>query len=309
MDYDTLIDRETWDFINRTTEYYPPDATGMSVADQRQVYNDLCRAFFQGYPPGLVVDDQVIAGVPVRTYEKAPSDAVVIYFHGGGFVVGGLDSHDDVCAEICDLTGFRVVSVDYRLSPEHKHPAAFEDALAVCSDFAFANPDKNLVLAGDSAGANLAAAVAHRTRGMYPIAGQVLIYGAFGGDVDKGSYLTHAHAPMLTRDDILYYMGIRFEDGTPNSDPTAAPLYDTNFANLPPSILISAECDPISDDSRDYAERISAAGGQALWINEKGLVHGYLRGRKSVRRAQESFARIVRAIDGFGRGLPFPPSL
>ncbi|HGG06290.1 MAG TPA: esterase, partial [Aliiroseovarius sp.] len=164
-------------------------------------------------------------------------------------------------------------------------------------------------LAGDSAGANLASAVSHATRGQFRIAGQVLIYGAFGGNVDRGSYLTHAHAPMLTRDDIVYYMDIRFDNSAPDADPTAAPLQDTDFTDLPPSVLISAECDPLSDDSRDYAERIESAGGQALWINEAGLVHGYLRGRKTVRRARESFARIVKAIDGFGRALPFPPSL
>lgn len=226
-----------------------------------------------------------------------------MYCHGGGFVLGGLDSHDDVCAEICAQTGYRVVAVDYRLAPEHGHPAAFEDAWSVLI-WIKDTYGPGIVLAGDSAGANLCAAVAHHARGRSEaILGQVLIYGAFGGDADRGSYLEHAQAPMLTRQDILYYMDVRTPGAVPQDDPRFSPLQDSDFSGLPPTVLVTADCDPVRDDSRDYRDRILEAGGKAHWINEPGLVHGYLRARHSVGRARDSFERISIAIEALGQGI------
>ncbi len=167
---------------------------------------------------------------------------------------------------------------------------------------AVAATGERIVLAGNSAGANLAAAVAHATRGTVPVAGLVLIYPGLGGDLNRGSYLTHAHAPMLTRDDILFYAGIRYPDGArPKApDPTALPLDDTDFTGLPPTICFSAECDPHCDDGPAYAAQITAAGGEAHAVVEPGLVHGYLRARHMSARARGSFARINRAICDLG---------
>lgn len=298
QDYQTLIDAPTWDFIRATDAAYPPDTATLGIADQRAIYDRMCRVFFQGYPPGVTAHDATIAGVPCRVYPGAAP--AVVYLHGGGFVVGGLHSHDDVCAEIRARTGLKVVAVDYRLSPEHKHPAAFDDSCAVISALGKEGP---VVLAGDSAGGNLAAAASHALRGSdVAILGQVLIYPGLGGDMDTGSYLTHAHAPMLTRDDVLFYKDIRHGAPPPAADPTVSPLRDTNFAHLPPTLAISAECDPLADDARDYAAAITAAGGWARWVLEPGLVHGYLRARATVPRAAASFTRIVTAIAAFAKG-------
>ncbi len=302
MDYAHLIDRETRDFINRTADYYPADAVDLSIAEQRRLYDNMCRAFFQGYPDGVRVENRNANGVPVRVYETGSTRVNVLYFHGGGFVVGGLESHDDVCAEICARTGYRVISVDYRLAPEHKHPAHFEDSWTAFEYVTLTWPDP-VILSGDSAGGNLAAAVAHQARGKPGnILGQVLIYPGLGGDSDKGSYLAHAAAPMLSREETLFYKKIRVDGEVPLNDPTFSPLQDTDFSGLPPSVIITAECDPLSDDGRDYRDRILAAGGRAYWHNEAGLVHGYLRGRNTVTRARESFDRIVGAIAVLGQG-------
>jgi acetyl esterase len=307
-DYRTLLDAETWAFIERTNSYYPPDAVDCTIEQQRATYDRLCREFFAGYPQGVSAEDGVIAeedhDIPIRTYrnEKADDAALVLYFHGGGFILGGLDSHDDICAELCARTGYEVVSVDYRLAPEHRHPAAFDDALAAF-EWAIATDRREIVLCGDSAGGNLAAGVSHATRGhkRRPI-GQVLIYPSLGGDRTKGSYVTHAEAPMLTVRDMAFYKDVHTGGADVSDDITYAPLKDANFANLPPTVIVSAECDPLSSDGQACCERITADGGRCAWFNEKGLVHGYLRARHSVARARISFTRIVEAVKTLGRG-------
>ncbi|WP_170444731.1 alpha/beta hydrolase [Ruegeria arenilitoris] len=303
MDYERLIDEETWAFIRRTAESYPEDAVDRSIEDQRRVYDDMCRAFRQPRPPGVETRDSSADGVGVRVYSCGDPTRTVVYMHGGGFVVGGLDSHDDVCAELCAQTGYRVVAVDYRLCPEHVHPAQFQDCWTAVNwvQSEFGDP---LVLAGDSAGGNLAAAVAHHARGRIGnILGQVLIYPGLGGDPNQGSYVEHAHAPMLTRDEVMFYEKVRCGGAVPELDPTFAPLHDTDFSGLPPTVVVTADCDPLRDDGAAYCAKITAAGGQAHWINEAGLVHGYLRARHSVTRAADSFERISIAVEALGQGL------
>lgn len=307
-DYSKLIDAETWAFIERTNSYYPPNTVDFSIEDQRAVYDHMCREFFAGYPNGVTASDGAVVDgddtTPIRTYTKAGVGPVahVLYFHGGGFILGDLESHDDVCAELCDRTGFTVTAVDYRLSPEHLHPAAFDDSLGAF-EWLTRETELPIVLCGDSAGGNLAAAISQATRDAErkPV-GQVLIYPGLGGDMDRGSHVMHANAPMLTRQDLLYYKDIRTGGYDVEGDPTYAPLAATDFSGLPPTVIVSAECDPLSDDGRDYRDAILAAGGKAIWFNEVGLVHGYLRARHTVARARESFTRIVQAVSALGRG-------
>ena len=305
-DYGALLDAEVWAYITRSEGFYPPDAVDLTIAEQRAVYDTMCAAFHQGRPATVTVTDEPLGGVSCRRYERGNSDSdiTVIYYHGGGFVVGGLDSHDDICAEICDLTGYRVVSVDYALAPEHPFPRCFNDAWSAATAIA-AQWRGPLLLAGDSAGGNLAAAVAHYARGRLDerIAGQVLIYPGLGGDWGQGSYVEHAEAPQLSTRDMEFYMKIRCGGAAPpQGDPRYAPLHDTDFAGLPPTVLITAQCDPLSSDGGAYRDALLAAGGQAVWTEEPGLVHGYLRARVMSQRAAESFDRVVAALTALGRG-------
>jgi acetyl esterase len=262
-----------------------------------------CVAFHQGRPEGVTTSDGIVAtathAIPVRRYRmaNAPAKAVAVYYHGGGFVLGDLDSHDDICAQICAGTGFEVISADYRLAPEHPHPAAFEDALAVF-EWVAATSTLPIVLCGESAGGNLAAAVAHATRHAI---GQVLIYPGLGGDETGRSYVEHAEAPLLTIADIEFYRRVRSAPGQSLDDPTFSPLRDRDFSGLPPTVIVSAECDPLSSDGETYRHRIVAAGGQAWWREEKRLVHSFLRAHPTVPRAAEAFGRIIEDIAKLGR--------
>ena len=298
IDYRHIIDDATWQFIEKTNSFYPENVVDATVGEQRAIYNAMCAAFHAGIPKDVVVTDGNVGSVPVRQYHQDNSSGpIVVYMHGGGFVVGGLLSHDDVCAEICAATGLRVTSVDYRLSPEHPHPGAYDDCQTVF-DHLIADP---VILCGDSAGGNLAAALAHNNRGT-PVLGQVLIYPGLGGDMNRGSYQRHAQAPMLTRDDILFHKDVR--GPIKAGDTRASPLSDTDFSALPPTVAIAAECDPLADDARQYRDAIQAAGGRAIFIEETGLVHGFLRARHMAPRARAGFARITRAITGMAARTP-----
>lgn len=302
-DYDQWLDDEVRAYLARCDELYPPDAINLDILGQRRVYDEMCAAFDQGRPEGVTVQDEPYGGVLCRRYEpECESSGTVVYYHGGGFVVGGLDSHDSICAEICENTRLRVVAVDYPLAPEHTYPEDFEAAwiayIAVREAF-----DGPCVVCGDSAGGNLAAAVSRKGRqeGQLPD-GQVLIYPGLGGDMSLPSYSEHAEAPQLTRRDVEFYMSIRFGGEIPEKDPQFAPLAARSFAGLPPTICITAECDPLTSDSDEYVNRIAAAGGKALWINEAGLVHGYLRARGMSKRAADSFRRICSGLRALSEG-------
>ncbi|RWC54479.1 alpha/beta hydrolase [Mesorhizobium sp.] len=306
--YETRLDPALWTYIDAVNAWYPPEITGLPIDKQRAVYDRMSQAFHQGRPAGVKASDGLIAAagrdIPVRRYQRAgkAAKAMVVYYHGGGFILGGLESHDDICAELCDGTGFDVLSVDYRLAPEHLHPAAFDDAVAAF-EWAAAATDLPLVLCGESAGGNLAAAVAQATRNHARAAiGQVLIYPELGGDESAGSYSEHAEAPLLSVADIAFYRDVRSTRRQSLDDPTFSPLRDTDFSGLPPTAIVTAECDPLSSDGETYRDRILASGGKAWWHEEPRLVHSFLRARATVPAAAEAFARIVAALGALGRG-------
>lgn len=304
--YRQLLDQEILAFIEKTESFFPADAASFSIERQREIYGDLCQHFHADYPDEVSAADAMITtaghSIPVRHYQTSgqATTAHILYYHGGGFVIGDLNSHDAICAELCGQTGFNVTSVDYRLAPENVHPAAFDDALAAY-EYLLSTTELPIILCGDSAGATLAATVAYATRDhIVKPAGQVLIYPALGGDIAAGSYLEHAHAPMLSTEDMLFYYNAVSGGKDISNDPTYLPLLATDYTGLPPTVIITAQCDPLRDDGRDYQQRIQAAGGQAEWIDEAGLVHGYLRARHSSEVARDSFARIVEALRSFG---------
>jgi acetyl esterase len=269
-------------------------------------------AAFRGAPPTGVTwsDFDVYAERPprlIRARRYRPRDgedaATVLYLHGGGFSLGSLESHHDVCLGVSDGTGLEVVAIDYRLAPEYIHSAQSDDCEAAYR--LLSDGGRAILVAGDSAGGNLAAGICLRARdyGYCAPLAQVLIYPDLGGDVDAGSYVENAEAPLLSRADCLLYRKVRTgADRRPaEPDPDLAPLASRSFARLPPAFIVSADIDPLRGDSRSYVENLRAAGVAAQWRNELQLVHGYLRARHSCARAARSFAAIVTAIRDFAR--------
>lgn len=302
------LDLEMSAYVERVNGFYPPDAVDLDIAGQRKHYDRLCVAFNRAHPQGVATEDGTLPGpagaLRIRRYRRSLNEgpATILYFHGGGFVLGGLDSHDSVCAELCGATGHRVVAVEYRLSPEHIHPAHHDDALAAFR--ALIREERPVVLAGDSAGGALAASVALATRGEPRAAiGQLLIYPGLGGEsLGLASYTEHAEAIHLTADDVAYYRRMRAGGEPRLHDWTFAPLWASSLAHLPPCVAVSADIDPLRDDAAEYVRRLQAAHVRARWLNERGLVHGFLRARLMSRRAQAAFDRICDAASRLGRG-------
>jgi acetyl esterase len=289
-------------FLIEGESLYPENAVEFTMDEQRAFYDRYCAHFRKPRPAAVSAEDFTVGAVPCRRYRKTGTQGVpvMLYLHGGGYVVGGLDSHDDVCAEICDGAGIDVVAVQYRLAPEHPFPAAFEDGWAVLRHLA--TRYERIVIGGDSAGGNLSASIAIRARdeGGPNIRGQILIYPGLGGDMTRGSYITQANAPGLTTRDVIYYRDTYKGGGSK----FAEPLRETNFAGLPPAFLVAAGLDPLHDDCFDYAARLSAAGVPAKVRDEPQLVHAFLRARNMSAPARASFDAITAACASLAhRGL------
>jgi acetyl esterase/lipase len=227
----------------------------------------------------------------------------VLYFHGGGFVLGSLDSHQVITARLAADTGLDVIAVDYRLAPEHRAPAAHDDCMEITlaaleRRLPFDSPaGATLQLAGDSAGGTLAASVAMRLRdeGIEGINGLALIYPMLGTDPQPPSRDTEAQAPMLTLTDVHAFRDMYWGETAPYPQWTI-PLDATRYDGLPPTLAIGAEHDPLRDDARVFAERILAAGGEAhLWIGT-GLVHGCWRAIESSPGVQAMHGEVCRFL-------------
>ncbi|PST22227.1 alpha/beta hydrolase [Mesorhizobium plurifarium] len=283
-------------FRDRCEAFYPADAVNASVEQQRQWYDALCAEFDAPSPEGLDRRDERVAGkIPVRHYRpsKIASETRVFYIHGGGFVVGSLESHDAICAELAHGARVELVSVDYRLAPEHVWPAAFEDCREVLE--VLLAEGRPLIVAGDSAGGNLAAGMAleARARGLAGIVGQVLVYPGLGGDLTRGSYIEMAEAPLLSTSDVGYYREML---KAPADEPLAHPLRAADLSGLPPAYISGAYFDPLRDDARAYAARLVQAGVDVTYREEPQMVHSWLRARHMSSGAQEGFGRLVQAV-------------
>jgi len=285
------------EFLEICNHFYPADAVDAPIAQQRAWYDALCARFDRPLPDGLIFQDEVLF-VPIRRYRPAriATETVLLYLHGGGFVVGSLDSHHAICAEIAEFAEAELISVDYRLAPEHVWPAQTDDCYGVLKQLV--GQDRQVVVIGDSAGGNLAAGLALRARDeeLQGILGQVLIYPALGGDLVSGSYREMAHAPGLTTADIAYYRAVL---KAPESEPVVHPLLSRDLSGLPAAYITAAHFDPLRDDGRIYAERLTQSGVAATFREEPQMVHAWLRARHMSEGAREGFKALCEAIQHF----------
>ncbi|WP_455883530.1 alpha/beta hydrolase [Pseudomonas putida] len=274
-------------FVAKTESFTSDDS---SLAGLRRNYERMCQAFTPPQPSGLQLSDFSLGGVGVRSYlPSTPTPEAgwpcLLYMHGGGWVVGGLASHDFICFELATALQVLVIAIDYRLAPEHPFPAAFDDCRAVwqaigAGQAPYAINLQRLVVIGDSAGGNLAAALCLglRDAGQPMPRAQVLIYPGLGGPADLPSRRDCRDAPLLSTADTECYLALYLR-GAAKPSPYAMPLLAEDFSGLPKALIAVAQFDPLRDDGILYAERLQAAGVPAVLYPGKGLVHGCLRAR------------------------------
>ena len=222
--------------------------------------------------------------VPLRVYTPAGEGPfpVVVYFHGGGWVIGDLDVVDRPCRTLANATGAVVASVDYRLAPEHPFPAAFDDCYAATSWVA-AHADElggdpaRVVVAGDSAGGNLAAAVAiaARDRGGPPLAGQLLVYPATDLDFSRPSYRENHEGYLLNTASVQWFWAHYLGAADPGDDPRAWPMRAEDLTGVAPAFVATAEYDPLRDEGEAYADRLRAAGVPVVLQRYDGMIHAF----------------------------------
>jgi acetyl esterase len=269
----------------------PPTHT-LSVADARAYYRDR-RSVTQPAPPEVALVRELrmngpLGAIPMRLYRPLASSAtaalpVLVYYHGGGWVIGDLDTHDSLCRALSNESGCAVVSVDYRLGPEHRFPAAVNDALAatrwVREQATELHLDASrLAVGGDSAGGNLAAVVsiAARDSGDLPIAFQLLIYPATDQHRTAPSHTTNGQGYLLTRDTMDYFSGHYIGDPAQYQDWRASPLLHADLSKLPPALVLTAGYDPLRDEGAAYAEALTAAGNRAGYVCFERQIHGFI---------------------------------
>jgi acetyl esterase len=245
--------------------------------------------------------------VPIREYRPAgaqPADTLpaLVYFHGGGWVIGNIETHDVLCRQLCQASGCAVFSVDYRLAPEHVFPAAYEDALAAFHWVVSQAPDLHIdplrvAVGGDSAGGNLAAAVCLGARGSaLPPAFQMLIYPATLMYPNTPSFHANGEGYGLTAQAMDWFMDHYLPTRGHGDDWRASPLKASSHADLPPALVLTAGFDPLRDEGLQYADALSNAGVEAQYICFERQIHGFITMGRVIREAYTAVDVCAQAL-------------
>jgi acetyl esterase len=286
----------------------PPPGT-VPVEETRRLFSRIAQwGLMGGRIPLHSVQDETVQvedrAVPVRVYRPLPEAdlPLLVYCHGGGFMMGSLDTHDSICRHLSRDARLVVVSVDYRLAPEHQFPAAPDDVYAALlwaagnAQQLGARPDR-IAVGGDSAGANLAAVTALRARdrGEVELAFQLLIYPR----VDMTDHQTQSWKDLdgflLSRTTADFFRSGYLPDPELYGHPYASPLLAADHRRLPPALVISAEFDPLRDEGEAYARKLQAAGVPARFVRYSGVVHGFF-GLRPCRKSEQAFVEVAQAL-------------
>ena len=283
-----------------------------SPAEAREDFRQFCSFGAPGNLPIGKVENISAGSIPLRSYTPVARDSellpVIIYFHGGGFVLGDLDCYDALCRTLANEGGCRVISVDYRLAPEHSFPAAVDDCFAVVQWVENHAPEllvdaNRIAVAGNSAGGNLAAVVcqkAKESRNSPEIAFQLLIYPALrlssdpepGEEAGSGAEMGF---PLDTRA-LNWFYRYYVPEGMDPSDPRLSPLNAADLTGLPPAYIVTAGLDPLKDDAVAYSERLKQAGVAVVHVDYPGMIHGFFSMQGLIPLASNAIAAAAHAV-------------
>ena len=305
-----MLDPQARALIDLMVERQVPPTHTLPHAEARRYYLER-RFFTQPEPPAVGrVRDLHLAGpaaaVPARLYEPAQGTwphPVLVYFHGGGWVIGDLDTHDVLCRTLCAQSGCAVLSVDYRMGPEHPFPAAPDDCHAAVRwvrehGAAHGLDATRMALGGDSAGGNLSAvtAIAMRQAGEAPAQLQLLIYPATDMRAVAPSHTSNGQGYVLTSDTIAYFRGHYISDPAQWTDWRASPLLAADLSHLPPAFVLTAGFDPLRDEGRQYADALSAAGVATQYVCFERQIHGFVTMGRVIDEANTALALCAQVL-------------
>jgi acetyl esterase len=300
-----MLDPQARQFIQLMVDQGVPPVHTLTAVEARQAYLQR-RALSQpdAEPVALVRDHTVThsgVSVAVREYRPAGSQSqatlpALLYFHGGGWTVGDIETHDVVCRSLCNASDSAVFSVDYRLGPEAPFPAAYDDAVA-SFEWAVAHAaqlhidPQRIAVGGDSAGGNIAAALCLglRDQATHP-AFQLLIYPAVNMRQDTNSYRTNGQGYMLTQDSMRWYTANYLQEDSHADDWRASPLKASSHANLPSALVITAGFDPLRDEGLMYADALSNAGVPTQYVCFERQIHGFITMGRVISEAHTALA-------------------
>jgi acetyl esterase len=299
------LDTHVQAFLNRLAEAGAPRYGEQPIDEQRAAMQASAATFFGPVDP-VPYEDRSVPGaagpIPVRVYRPVEHPApILIWFHGGGWVLGSIHTVHGVCAALARRSSCVVVSVDYRLAPEHPYPAALEDAWAVVEWLrdraeAVGGLPGELAIGGDSAGGNISAVIARRARdASVDLELQLLVYPVCDADLTTASYTEFADGYWLTRDAMRWF----WERYLPDGDwfrPDASPLRAPDLAGVAPAHIIAAEYDVLRDEGEAYGRRLDAAGVTTVVSRHDGMIHGFFRLPAVVPRAQDALDEAALAL-------------
>lgn len=307
-----LIQPDAKALLSQSAESGAPKVRDLPPETARQMMVQLMGAL--ELPPlvSVTTEDLVIPGPMAslggRLYlpREIGGGAVIAYFHGGGWVVGGLDLHDSFCRYLADRLNLRVVSVDYRLAPEHPFPAAYDDGIAavqwlLTSPRLLGRTVEGVGVAGDSSGANIAAGVSGALSSS--LQAQLLFYPATDISRQTESYATFGEGYLLERADVEYFSRCYVPDEKQRSDPRVSPLFLEQLDHVPPAVILTCGLDVLRDEGRAYAAKLVSSGVTVIFREAVGLIHGLV----TLRGVLPSAIPVLNlCIDDFGRLLNAP---
>ena len=298
------------DVIALLAELGPPPAEPIPAAELtaeqlRQGMSDANAIFTRGVAPIPVaeVTDELVSGqggkFPVRLYRPAEPTAVIVYLHGGAWIVGNVDTHDLATRRLSRDTGALVVSVDYRMLPEHPFPTPLDDAYDATVWASALEPELPLLIGGDSAGGTLAACVALRARdeGGPRLDAQILVYPGIDDDIDAPSMHAYADAPLVSIENLDFFFRNYASTEAALASPYALPGRATSLAGLPPTVMVIAGHDPLRSSNEDYARRLDEAGVPVTVQLDPQLVHAWIEFAERVPSAGVAFQRLTDTIN------------